>query len=70
VTYRSRAVIVLERWRELDRAMGSETDATRLEILRGEAQALRDEYQALVLAARERERPEPPPWPPDAEGLA
>jgi hypothetical protein len=58
------AVIVLERWRAVERSMQDPAVGEEaLDALRAEAAALRDEYQRLVIEARAKSRPEPPPFP-------
>jgi hypothetical protein len=62
--YRLKAAEVLERWREVERQLSTVVDGSlEAEALLAEAITLRDEYQALVRAARAERRPEPPPFP-------
>jgi hypothetical protein len=62
--YQSQAAAILVRWRIVERALiGAIPGSPEAESLQAEAMRLRDEYQALVEAARANERPEPPPFP-------
>lgn len=62
--YQREAVIVLEMWRTVEQAMAEPgVDSDELEGLQAEAARLRDEYQRLIAAAMEHDRPLPPPFP-------
>ena len=62
--YQRAAEVVLAKWREVDRQLGElKADAPEAEVLKAEADRLRNEYQAFIRAARENDRPEPPPFP-------
>jgi hypothetical protein len=62
--YQSQAAAVLVRWRTIERALAETIPGSpETEALQAEAMRLRDEYQALTQAARESDRPEPPPFP-------
>ena len=64
VPYQREAAIVLEMWRDVERALTAVTlGSDEEEELRVEAARLRDEYQRLIAQAREHHRPEPPPFP-------
>ena len=68
--YRTQALEVLARWRVVERALESVDDGTvEADALRAEAFRLRDEYQELILVAR-NDAPEPPPFSLDFEPLA
>ena len=65
--YRRQAETLLADWREAERLLGEvEPDSTTAETLRGEILRMRDEYQALIEAARAAQAPEPPQLPADA----
>ena len=62
--YQRAANVVLAKWREVERQLADvPVDYPEAEVLQAEAAKLRDEYQALVRAARENNRPQPPPFP-------
>ena len=62
--YQREAAIVLEMWREVERALEAVApDSAEAEHLHSEAARLRDEYQRLVVAAIDHARPVPPPFP-------
>jgi hypothetical protein len=62
--YQSQAAAVLVRWRVVERALaGATPESPEAEDLQAEANRLRGEYQLLVEAARENDRPQPPPFP-------
>jgi hypothetical protein len=62
--YQREAAIVLDMWREVERAMAEPgVDIEVMETLQADALRLRDEYQRLVEAARTHDRPVPPPFP-------
>lgn len=62
--YQRAAEVVLAKWRDVERQLGElKGDAPEAEILKSEAERLRNEYQAFIRAARENDRPEPPPFP-------
>ena len=62
--YQRAAEVVLAKWREVERQLADTPGhSPEAEVLQAEAARLRDEYQALVQAARENDRPEPPPFP-------
>ena len=62
--HRLRAAEVLAAWREVERQLAFAVDGSlEAEALLAEAIALRDEYQALVQAARDDQLPEPPAFP-------
>ncbi len=64
--YRRQAETLLAEWREAERLLaGVEPDSTTAETLRGEILRMRDEYLALIEAARAAHAPEPPPLPAD-----
>lgn len=62
--YQRAAEVVLARWREVERQLGEvQPDAPEFGVLQAEAARLRNEYQAFIRAARDNDRPEPPPFP-------
>ena len=62
--YQRAAEVVLAKWREVERQLGElKGDSPEAEVLKAEAARLRNEYQAFIRAARENDRPEPPPFP-------
>jgi hypothetical protein len=62
--YQSQAVAVLVRWRVVERAMlDAVPGSPEADVLQVEAARLRNEYQALIDAARAHEAPMPPPFP-------
>jgi hypothetical protein len=62
--YQSQAAAVLVRWRIVERDLTMAIPGSpEADALQAEAMRLRDEYQALIQAARDRDRPEPPPFP-------
>jgi hypothetical protein len=62
--YQGQAVVVLARWREVERRLAElDADHPDIPLLQAEAARLRDEYQALIRAALEADRPVPPPFP-------
>jgi hypothetical protein len=62
--YQAQALEVLARWREIERALGTVEDGSpEADALLTEAMRLRDEYQALIVAAQDADRPVPPPFP-------
>lgn len=62
--YQRAAEVVLAKWREIERQLAeTSVETSEAEGLRAEAARLRDEYQALIRAAQENDRPEPPPLP-------
>lgn len=61
--YQRMAQAVLAEWREVERQLADEPDPYEVERLQSAALGLRDEYQALIAAARAESRPEPPPFP-------
>ncbi len=64
--YQREAAIVLEMWREVERALnGAPPNSDEAEELRSEAARLRDEYQRLIAEATRHHRPLPPPMPLD-----
>jgi chemotaxis regulatin CheY-phosphate phosphatase CheZ len=64
VAYQRHAEVVLARWREVERQLdGMLAGTPEAEALRDEAAALRNEYQTLVRAALDNDRPAPPPFP-------
>lgn len=66
--YQREAAIVLEMWREVERALQTAVTGTdEAESLQADAARLRDEYQRLIEAAAAHHRPVPPPFPGDLE---
>jgi hypothetical protein len=64
VPYQRAAEVVLAKWREVERQIAAvPVESPEAEVLQAEAARLRNEYQAFVRAARENDRPEPPPFP-------
>jgi hypothetical protein len=62
--YRFRAEAVLAKWREVERELaGVLPGSPEAEHLAGEAARLRDEYAAVIEAAKAEEPPIPPPFP-------
>lgn len=62
--YQRAAEVVLARWREVERQLGEvQPDSPEFGVLQAEAARLRNEYQAFIRAARDNDRPEPPPFP-------
>ena len=61
--YQAQAIVVLERWREVERQLADVADESTAESLRADATRLRDECQRLVTAAIEARRPVPDPFP-------
>ena len=62
--YQRAAEVVLAKWREVERQLGElPIDSPEAEVLKAEGERLRRDYQALIRAARENDRPEPPPFP-------
>jgi hypothetical protein len=62
--YQREAIIVLEMWREVERALErAAADSDEAEELAAEAARLRDEYQRLIVEATRHNRPVPPPMP-------
>ena len=62
--YQTRALEVLAQWLAVERALaGVDAGTPESDDLRAESFRLRDEYQALILAARHNDAPEPPPFP-------
>jgi hypothetical protein len=62
--YQGRGLEVLARWREVERALERVEDGSpEADTLLAEAMRLRDEYQALIIAAQHADRPVPPPFP-------
>ena len=62
--YQRAAEVVLAKWRDVERQLAEVTvESPEAEALRAEAARLRNEYQAFIRAARESDRPEPPPFP-------
>lgn len=62
--YQRQGEIVLAMWRAVERLIDAEPDGAPVDpLLRAEADRLRDEYHALIEAARARHRPELPPFP-------
>ena len=62
--YQREAVIVLEMWREVERALAkAPTGSDEAESLQAEAARLRNEYHRLVEEAVRHNRPVPPPMP-------
>jgi hypothetical protein len=56
-------MVVLERWREVERPLADVADEVTAESLRADATLLRDEYQRLVTAAIKAGRPVRDPFP-------
>ena len=66
--FQGQALAVLQRWREVEAALTEVPDGSlEAEALQSEALCLRDQYQAVVAAARSAHRPEPPPFPVSSE---
>jgi hypothetical protein len=66
VPYQREAAIVLEMWRETERALARVPDGSdEAEELQAEAARLRNEYQRLIDEATKYHRPVPPPMPPE-----
>jgi hypothetical protein len=64
VPYQREAVIVLSMWREVERELEQADEGSpEAEVLQADAARLRDEYQRLIKAAIEHDRPVPPPMP-------
>ena len=62
--YQRAAEVVLAKWRDVERQLAEVTvESPEAEALQAEAARLRNEYQAFIRAARENDRPEPPPFP-------
>ena len=62
--YQREAVIVLAMWREIERELeAAEPGSPEAEHLQSEAARVRKEYQRLIQAALEADRPVPPPFP-------
>jgi hypothetical protein len=62
--YQAQALEVLARWREVERALEAAVDGSpEADTLLAEAMRLRDEYQTLIVAALDADRPVPPPFP-------
>ena len=62
--YQREAQVVLEMWRALERQLAAlDPSSPGAEALPADAARLRDEYQRLVAAALEHNRPVPPPFP-------
>lgn len=62
--YQRAAEVILARWREVERTLaGADVDPDEAQLLQAQAERLRNEYQAFIRAARENNRPEPPPFP-------
>ena len=64
VPYQQLAAGILDQWRAVERRLAEPgLDPDLAEELQAEVTRLRDEYQRLVLEARQAQRPEPPPFP-------
>jgi hypothetical protein len=62
--YSRQAEVILANWREAERQLADlRPDSATADLLRAESARLRDEYQALIEAARSADSPEPPPFP-------
>ena len=62
--YQREAAIVLDMWREVERALrAAPVGSPEAKSLQADASRLRDEYLRLVALAQEHHRPEPPPFP-------
>lgn len=62
--FQGQAIAVLGRWREVERQLAQpDLSEEGAETLRAEAARLRDEYQQLIAAAIDAQRPVPPPFP-------
>jgi hypothetical protein len=68
--YRREAEIVLALWRDIERELAAALPGSpEAHAFQGDAARLRDEYQRLIAAAIEHDRPVPPPMPDGVTGL-